>query len=91
MPSSEVAAATSCRSVSGGEALGQRAGGDREGHVPHLGAFLDQARHRAAAAELAVVGVRSEHERPLPAAGHGAALRRITTTEAFFVWPAAVT
>ena len=51
----------------GREALGQRAGRDRERDVAHLGALLDEPRHRAAAAELAVVGVRREHERPLPA------------------------
>ena len=75
MPSSAVAAATSCRERVGREALRQRARGDREGDVAHLGALLDEARHRAAAAELAVVGVRREHERALPAPDHCAALR----------------
>jgi hypothetical protein len=36
---------------------------DREGDVPHLAAGLGEARHRAAAAELAVVRVRRQHER----------------------------
>ena len=50
----------------GRKAVRQRARRDRERDVPHLGAAFDQPRHRAAAAELAVVGVRSQHERPLP-------------------------
>ena len=48
------------------EALRQRAGRDRERDVPHLAAALDEPRHRAAAAELAVIGVRRQHERPPP-------------------------
>ena len=59
---------TSCAQRVGREALGQRAGRDREGDVVDVGPCLDEPRHRAAAAELAVVGVRREHERALPAA-----------------------
>ena len=66
------------------KALGQRARRDREGDVAHVGARLDEPSHRAAAAELAVVGVRCEHERALhardhataPAAGSGRRARR---------------
>ena len=54
----------------GREALGERAGRDRERDVAHLGALLDEPRHRAAAAELAVVGVRREDERALQRADH---------------------
>ena len=42
----------------GREPRGQRAGRDRERDVTHLTASLDETRHRAAAAELAVVRVR---------------------------------
>src|SRR5829696_380443 len=52
------------------EALGQRAGRDREGDVAHVGAGVSEARHRAAAAELTVVGVRREHEHALPVREH---------------------
>ena len=48
------------------EAVRQRPRGDRERDVAHLAARVDEPRHRAAAAELAVVGVRRQHERPLP-------------------------
>ena len=57
----------------GRKALGQRLRGDREGDVAHLRAGLDEARHRATAAELAVVGVRSEHERALESLDHARA------------------
>ena len=53
-----------------GEALREPARRDRERDVAHVGAGLDEARHRAAAAELAVVGVRCEHERPFHAVDH---------------------
>ena len=52
----------------GREALGQRARRDRERDVAHVGAVLDEPGHRAAAAELAVIRVRREHERALDAA-----------------------
>jgi hypothetical protein len=48
----------------------QRARRDRERDVVHLHARLHEARHRAAAAELAVVGVRGEHEHSLPRLDH---------------------
>ena len=48
------------------EARRQRASRDRERDVAHLAARLDEPRHRPAAAELAVVRVRREHERALP-------------------------
>ena len=65
MPSSAVASRDLARERVGGEALRQRARGDRERDVAHLGARLDEPSHRAAAAELAVVGVGREHERAL--------------------------
>ena len=40
----------------------QRARRDRERDVPHLASGLEEAGGRAAAAELAVIGVRREHE-----------------------------
>ena len=49
------------------ETLRERAGRDRERDVVHLDPRLDEPRHRAAAAELAVVGMRREHEHALPA------------------------
>ena len=54
----------------GREAGRQRAGRDREGDVPDLAACLDEAGRGAAAAELAVVGVRGEDERSLPGFDH---------------------
>src|SRR5262245_22801914 len=48
------------------KALRQRARRDRERDVSHLAAGVDKPRHRAAAAELAVVGVRREDDRALP-------------------------
>ena len=60
----------------GRKAFRQRAGRDRERDVADLGAGLDEPRHRAAAAELAVVGVRREHERPLDVRDHARASRR---------------
>ena len=54
----------------GREPVRQRARGDREGVVVHLDPGLDEPRHRAAAAELAVVGVRREHEHALPGLDH---------------------
>ena len=57
----------------GREALGQRARGDREGDVADVGARLDEARHRASATELAVVGVGSEDERPPDVGDHARA------------------
>ena len=54
----------------GREARRQRAGRDREGVVVHLHSRLDEPRHRAAAAELAVVGVRRQHEHALPGLDH---------------------
>ena len=60
----------------GREALRQRAGRDRERVVVHLDSGLDEPRHRAAAAELTVVGVRREHEHALPGLDHaGSSLR----------------
>src|SRR5450830_1820571 len=44
------------------EALRDALGGGAEGCVGDLDAVLDEARHGAAAAELAVVGVRRQHE-----------------------------
>ena len=52
------------------EALGQRLRGDRERDVPDLDALLDEPRHRPAAAELPVVGVRREDERPFGGTEH---------------------
>src|SRR4029077_7549732 len=52
----------------------QGAGGDRERHVAHLAALLDEARSRTAATELAIVGVRGEDERPLPGGDHRASI-----------------
>ena len=49
------------------EALGQRAGRDREREVADVRPLLDEPRHRAPAAELAVVSVGGEHEHALPA------------------------
>ena len=49
----------------GREAVRERPRRDRERDIAHLGARFDETRHRAAAAELAVVGVRREHERAL--------------------------
>ena len=54
----------------GREPVRQRARGDREGVVVHLDARLDEPRHRAAAAELTVVGVRREDEHALPGLDH---------------------
>ena len=48
------------------EAVRQRPRRDRERDVAHLAARVDEPRHRAAAAELAVVRVRRQHKRPLP-------------------------
>ena len=48
------------------EAVRQRARCDRERDVPHFGVAFDEARHGATATELAVVGVRRQHERALP-------------------------
>jgi len=56
----------------GREPLGQRAGGDRERDIADLAAGLDEPRHRPAAAELAVVGVRREDEHLLPGLDHAA-------------------
>ena len=70
MPSSAVASRTSRASVSGAKPCGQRPRRDREGDVAHLAAGVDEPRHRAAAAELAVVGVRREDERALEAVDH---------------------
>ena len=52
------------------EAFGQRLRGDRERDVPHLDALLDEPRHRSAAAELPVVGVRRENERAFGGTEH---------------------
>ena len=46
----------------GWEARRQRARGGRERDLAHVDALLDEPRHRPAGAELAVVGVRREHE-----------------------------
>ena len=49
----------------------------------HLHPGLDEPRHRAAAAELAVVGVRREHEHALPGldhAGSGSCGRYVLTS-----------
>ena len=70
IPSSAVASRTSRASVSGGKPVRQRPRRDREGDVPHLAARLDEAGHRAPAAELAVVRVRREDERSLPGFDH---------------------
>ncbi len=50
----------------------ERARRDRERDVAHLAARVDEPGHRPAAAELAVVGVRREHERALEAGEHRA-------------------
>ena len=60
----------------GREARRERAGRDRERDVAHLAAGLDEARRRAAAAELAVVGVRGEDERSLPGVDHQGCISR---------------
>ena len=57
----------------GREAGRQRPRRDRERVVVHLDPGLDEPRHRAAAAELAVVGVRREHEHALPGLDHAGA------------------
>ena len=75
MPSSVVACAHLARERVGREPLRQRARRDRERDVAHVGALLDEPRHRRAAPELAVVGVRREYERPLHVADHPAGLR----------------
>ena len=54
------------------EAGRKRARRDRERDVAHLAAAIDEPRHRPAAAELAVVRVRREHERFLPGLDHRA-------------------
>ena len=54
------------------KAFGKGARRDGEGHIAHFGTVLDEARHRAAGAELPVVGVRGEHEHALPGADHAA-------------------
>src|SRR5581483_4474699 len=65
------------------EAIGQRLGRDREGHVAHVFARLDEPGHRPAAAELAVVRVRRENERALPAVDHaGSSPQRAVATQA---------
>ena len=56
----------------GREALRERPRGDRERDVADLRALLDEARHRPAAAELAVVGVRRQHEDALAREHHRA-------------------
>ena len=66
-----------------GEGVGLEAGRkrtrrDREGDVAHLAAALHEPRHRPAAAELAVVRVRREHERPLPGLDHRAIQSLVT-------------
>ena len=53
-----------------GEAFGERPRRDREGDVADVRPGLDEAGHRAAAAELAVVGVRGQDERPRRRADH---------------------
>src|SRR5260221_10927393 len=50
----------------GGKPLRQGGRRNRKRDVPNLAARLDEPRHRAAAAELAVVGVGCEDERLLP-------------------------
>ena len=65
MPSSAVASRTSRASVSGGKPSGSDLRRDRERDVADVGAGLDEPGHRPAAAELAVVGVRGEHEHAL--------------------------
>ena len=70
MPSSAVASRTSRASDVGLEAVGERARRDRERDVADLAAALDEPGHRPAAPELAVVGVRREHERLLPGLDH---------------------
>ena len=60
------------------EAGRKRARRDRERDVAHLAAALDEPRHRPAAAELAVVRVRREHERVLPGLDHRAIQSLVT-------------
>src|SRR5262249_35327363 len=60
------------------ESLGERARRDRERDVANLCSLLDEARHRSAAAELAVVGVRREDEGALPAVHAGTSARAAT-------------
>ena len=64
------------------KAVRQRARGDRERDVAHLGAGLDETRHHAAAAELAVVGVRREHEHALGREVHAIRSRHATAASA---------
>src|SRR5581483_2435490 len=64
------------------EPLRQRPGRDRERDVAHLRALLDQAGHGRTAAELAVVGVRREHEDALPRVHSATAARAATAVSA---------
>ena len=70
MPSSAVASPHLVGERVGREPLRERPRRDRERDVAHLAAGLHEPRHRAAAPELAVVGVRREHERALPGLDH---------------------
>src|SRR5207247_9810772 len=56
------------------EPLGERFRRDRKGHVADLGASIGEPRHRSAAAELAVVRMRSQHENTPPRNDHDSAL-----------------
>ena len=68
------------------ESRRERARRDRERDVVNLAAALDEPRHRPAAAELAVVRVRREHERLPPCLDH----RAIQSLDVSTVWsPAA--
>jgi hypothetical protein len=66
----------------GREALRQRARRDRERDVVDLDPGVDEARHGAAAAELAVVGVRREHEHAPPDVDHALSSRRVAARAA---------
>ena len=66
----------------GREAFGQGARGDRECDVADIRAGVDEPCHRSAAAELAVVGVRSEHERAFPGLDHATGSRHATAESA---------
>ena len=64
------------------EALRERASRDREGDVMHLDPRLHEPRHGAAAAELAVVGVRRKHQHAVPALDQAPSSRRRASVRA---------
>src|SRR5439155_24813063 len=54
------------------EVVEEGARGDRQSHVTHVGSLVDQAHHRSARPEFAVVGVRCEDEHAFPGSDHAA-------------------